>query len=207
MSQENYYNQKNLKIVEKIVKSNAYRFDVDYHDMYSYVITRFSNCIANFDPKVGKRFEDYLKTCARGYCLNFIRDRSFISAVPKKDKEVYLSHIKHNNYAITAIQYGISELEAKRIVTSVKNLKLSSKVDIADVKNLTYDNEKDSGMVKAIALLSDSLTEEEQQLLEDHYLNGKNQTQMLKLYGDSYQEKVTELTAKVKSATREVVIF
>jgi len=199
MSQE-FYTAENLAIVSRIVKSNAFKHNADVTRMQNYAMSRFDNCIRNFNPTVGTRFSDYLKTCMRGYCLNYIRDRSFMAGISQKEKNIYLHYCKHHNTALTALNFGISEYEVWATVKSVKNRRESSNVNIDDAYDLQSKPEISRQLREALTLLSSELDDEDFTLMYDHYVKGKE-------VPDAKQGQIDLLTTKIKSLVSEQVIF
>ena len=177
-----YYTKENIEIVETAVKSLCSRTVADYDGMLEYAMERFFNCVNNFKEELGKPFENYLKACMRGYCLNFIRDRSFLSSVKKSDLNVYTSVCRTGSVELAALSLGKTENYVQNIYDTIKLSRKACNIYTQDdTCQLKYED-RDS-LNSLLQSFTDLLTDEEYTILNKYYVGGKTEQQIINSFG------------------------
>lgn len=132
--------QKLLNRVNGICIKIAQKTGVNSDDLMSECLSKIPNIINNYDARTGKDFETYLLFSCRGYCLNYCRDKSFLSGVGRTNLLIYQTSKKFPNLAIAAECMQIELVKLEEIHYMIKQLRRYNSVDITDEWKIGENN-------------------------------------------------------------------
>ena len=187
--------KKHIRTIGNIARRVSASSGVDYEELYGEGIDKLDRIRNNFRPELGKPFDAYLAICIRGHCLNYLRDKSFLSSV----KRSYLYLYNHSRKFKTLQQASdalVVPLELlQQIHIQVKNSRRYNVIDISNEWMVSLPDEDFSS--EARLLLVELLDTQEYNLLEDFYINNENEGDLIDKYGEDYSDQVDLLVNRL----------
>lgn len=89
----------NLEYIERKATTFSNQRSLPQEDLYSYLIDKYLVIVDNFQEDKNIPFENYMKSCINGYCLNYIRD-VYLKDIPSSLKRNWVEYntLKKLNY-------------------------------------------------------------------------------------------------------------
>ena len=187
--------KKHFRLISTIAANIAASTGIDQSDLEAEAISKIPNILRNFNSKTGVPFDNYFNLSIRGYCLNYRRDKSFISVIPRSDLAIYLSCKKYNSLEEAALRMGLSVTYLEQLNLTVTNNRNFSTISTENEWMLPIDDSNECEYKRLFHSCGFTLTERE--LLEDVYLDRLSLSALTKKYGRDFEDQKNKLVSRL----------
>lgn len=153
-----------IKKINRICINMQFKTGVASEDLLSEALSKLPLIQKNFSSKPGIPFETYALLSIRGYCLNYCRDKSFLSGIGRPKLRLYQLSKKFPNLRVAAASLMVDYDELVLIHTTISNLRNYNQADLSK----EWDLPKQVETKNISVYLSRILTDDEIDLLEKY---------------------------------------
>ena len=194
--------EKHFRLISTIAGNVAASTGILKDDLEAEAVSKIPTIIKNFNKNCNVPFDNYFNISIRGYCLNYRRDKSFISAIPRSELSTYLKVRRYKNLDQASSRMGLSKEYLENLTLTVSQNRNFSNDSTDDEWKIPIDDRSDNPYVETLKAANISCAETS--LLEDLFLDKKSNTEMIKRYGLDYKLTAASLIRKLKESHEEL---